>query len=197
LSKRLFDIIFSMVFLIVLGPLLLALSVWIALDSPGGVLFTQIRVGQFGKNFRLFKFRTMRPHSEAAGQLTVGATDSRITRCGRLLRKYKLDELPQLINILTGDMSVVGPRPEVPKYVALYNAEQRRVLDVRPGLTDFASLEYFRENELLARSDDPEGTYIREVMPAKLDLNIRYITQQGMLTDLRIIWRTVQAIFRA
>lgn len=194
--KRLFDIFFSLFFLIVLFPLMLGISISIALDSKGGVFFRQIRVGLSGKEFKLLKFRTMRPESESKGQLTVGMRDSRITTVGYTLRKYKIDELPQLFNILLGDMSVVGPRPEVPKYVQMYNAEQRRVLEVRPGLTDYASLEYFKENDLLAASSDPERTYIEEIMPAKLALNLRYIREMNLATDVRIIVRTIQAIFQ-
>jgi lipopolysaccharide/colanic/teichoic acid biosynthesis glycosyltransferase len=197
MTKRLFDLLFSAFFLVLLSPLLAGIAIWVSLDSPGGAFFRQVRVGKNQVPFRLLKFRTMKPLSEAAGQITVGAADSRITSCGKILRKYKLDELPQLFNILTGDMSVVGPRPEVPKYVNMYNEEQLRVLEVRPGLTDYASLEYFSENELLAQSSDPEATYINEIMPAKLRLNLRYISEQNMATDLNIIWRTVQAIFRA
>jgi lipopolysaccharide/colanic/teichoic acid biosynthesis glycosyltransferase len=137
----------------------------------------------------------MRPMAEAQGQLTVGMKDNRITKAGYVLRKYKIDELPQLLNIFLGDMSVVGPRPEVPKYVAMYSTEQRQVLSVRPGLTDYASLEYFKENELLAAADNPEKTYIDEVMPAKLALNMKYIHDMSILVDIQIIWRTVKAIF--
>jgi len=150
--KRAFDIVFSLFLLTLLSPLFLFLSTFIALDSRGGVFFGQIRVGKNGCHFRLLKFRTMRPFSESAGQITVGASDSRITRAGKWLRKYKMDELPQLINILRGQMSVVGPRPEVPRYVEMYTDDQRRVLEVRPGLTDYASLAYFHENEVLAQS---------------------------------------------
>jgi lipopolysaccharide/colanic/teichoic acid biosynthesis glycosyltransferase len=193
--KRSFDILFSGIMLLVLSPLMLFISLWIALDSKGGVFFKQIRVGLGGKEFGLYKFRTMRPASESKGQLTVGMNDSRITKVGLVLRKYKIDELPQLLNILLGDMSVVGPRPEVPKYVNMYGAAQRRVLEVRPGLTDYASLEYFKENELLAKAADPEKTYIDEVMPAKLSLNMKYIEHMSISTDVKIIWRTVLAIF--
>ncbi|MFN8697912.1 MAG: sugar transferase [Flavobacteriales bacterium] len=197
MTKRLFDLLFSAFFLVLLLPLLVVIALWVSLDSPGGAFFRQVRVGKNQVPFRLLKFRTMKPLSEAAGQITVGVADSRVTACGRILRKYKLDELPQLLNILAGDMSVVGPRPEVPKYVNMYNEQQLRVFEVKPGLTDYASLEYFSENELLAQSLDPEATYINEIMPAKLSLNLRYISEQNMATDLKIIWRTVQAIFRA
>jgi len=193
--KRLFDIVFSSAFLLVLLPFGIVLSVAIMLDSKGGVFFRQIRVGRNGQHFGLYKFRTMRPDSESKGQITVGARDNRITKVGYFLRKYKLDELPQLLNILFGQMSVVGPRPEVPKYVALYSKEQLAVLNVRPGLTDYASLEYFSENELLAASEDPEATYRNEIMPAKLALNMRYIEEMSFVTDIKIILRTIKAIF--
>lgn len=137
----------------------------------------------------------MRPGSESSGQITVGMRDPRITSSGIFLRKYKLDELPQLVNIMIGDMSVVGPRPEVPRYVELYSPEQRQVLNVRPGLTDYASLEYFHENEILSRAADPERSYREEIMPAKLALNLRYLQDQSLLTDLKIIARTVGKIF--
>jgi lipopolysaccharide/colanic/teichoic acid biosynthesis glycosyltransferase len=195
--KRLFDILFSLLFIVVLMPLLLVLAVMVACDGPGGVFFMQTRIGKDHRPFRLMKFRTMKPASEKSGQLTIGARDSRITKTGYFLRKYKIDELPQLFNILVGDMSVVGPRPEVPRYVNLYNEEQKRVLSIKPGLTDYASLEYFNESELLAKSSDPERTYIEEVMPAKLNLNLKYVAQRDLKTDLIIIWRTVEAIFKS
>jgi lipopolysaccharide/colanic/teichoic acid biosynthesis glycosyltransferase len=196
MTKRIFDILFSGFFLIILFPFGCVMAVWIALDSPGGVFFYQRRVGKDEKTFLLWKFRTMRPNSEGAGQLTVGASDARITRAGALLRKFKLDELPQLINVFKGDMSMVGPRPEVPKYVAMYNAEQRRVLRIRPGITDWASLKYFEENELLAQSTNPEETYIQEIMPNKLALNLAYLEQQGFKFDLQIIWATLVRMVR-
>jgi lipopolysaccharide/colanic/teichoic acid biosynthesis glycosyltransferase len=196
MTKRIFDILFSGFFLIILFPFGCVMAVWIALDSPGGVFFYQRRVGKDEKTFLLWKFRTMRPNSEGAGQLTVGASDARITRAGAWLRKFKLDELPQLINVFKGDMSMVGPRPEVPKYVAMYNAEQRRVLSIRPGITDWASLKYFEENELLAQSTNPEETYIQEIMPHKLALNLAYLEQQGFKFDLQIIWATLVRMVR-
>jgi lipopolysaccharide/colanic/teichoic acid biosynthesis glycosyltransferase len=158
------------------------------------VFYRQLRVGRFGKDFRLWKFRTMRPDSDKKGLLTVGGRDPRVTRVGFYLRKYKLDELPQLLNVLSGDMSLVGPRPEVRKYVELYSPEQKRVLEVRPGITDYASIEYSDENELLARSADPERTYIDEVMPAKLRLNMKYIEEKSFATDIKIIFRTIRKI---
>ncbi len=137
----------------------------------------------------------MRSKSEASGQLTIGSGDHRITRSGSILRNYKLDELPQLVNVLLGQMSIVGPRPEVPRYVALYNEEQQHVLDISPGITDYASLQYFHESDLLAKSENPEETYINEVMPAKLQLNLQYIREQSFISDCKIIGRTVRKIF--
>lgn len=193
--KRTFDIVFAAVLVVLLSPLLLVFALAVALTSPGGAFFRQVRVGMGGREFKLMKFRSMRPGSEAKGQLTIGGRDPRITGVGYFLRKTKLDELPQLWNVLTGDMSVVGPRPEVPKYVALYTAEQRRVLSVRPGITGMASLDYIDENELLARATDPEQAYIGEVMPAKLALDLRYVREQSFLLDLRIILTTVGKVF--
>lgn len=197
MMKRLFDVVAALIALVVLAPLLVALAMVVALSSPGGAFFGQVRVGRYGRHFRLLKFRSMRPGSEAAGQITVGGRDPRITGIGYFLRRTKLDELPQLWNVLVGDMSVVGPRPEVPRYVALYDAEQRRVLDVRPGITSLASLEYISENELLGRSSDPERTYMEEVMPAKLALDLRYVASASLITDLRIIARTVGKLLRS
>jgi lipopolysaccharide/colanic/teichoic acid biosynthesis glycosyltransferase len=194
--KRLFDILLSFVGLIILFPFFVLISVWILLDSRGGIFYRQTRVGKNNIDFRLWKFRSMRPDSDKKGLLTVGGRDPRITRSGYFLRKYKLDELPQLINVLTGDMSFVGPRPEVRKYVDLYNEEQRKVLNVRPGITDIASLEYFEENELLARSNEPERTYIDEIMPAKLKLNLQYISKANLGTDLGMIFKTIGRIFK-
>ena len=195
MGKRSFDIVFAVVFLVLLSPLLLLFALAVALTSPGGAFFRQVRVGRHGREFRLLKFRSMRPGSEAQGQLTIGGRDPRITGVGYLLRKTKLDELPQLWNVLVGDMSVVGPRPEVPKYVALYNEEQRAVLSVRPGITGMASIDYIDENELLAKATDPERAYIEEVMPAKLALDLRYVREQSFALDLRIILATVGRVF--
>ena len=194
MTKRLFDIIASCIGLLLLLPVLLGLALWVILDSRGGIFYRQVRVGKGGADFKLWKFRTMHPDADKRGLLTVGGRDPRITRAGYYLRKYKLDELPQLLNVLSGDMSLVGPRPEVRRYVDMYTPEQRRVLDVRPGITDYASIEYSNENELLAKAADPERTYIEEVMPAKLALNAKYIAEQGLMTDLRIIWWTVRKI---
>ncbi len=189
--KRLFDILVSIIALLLLSPLFLILSMAVAAGSPGGIFFRQTRVGQSGRHFHLLKFRSMRPGSEAKGQITVGDRDPRITGVGHFLRKSKLDELPQLINVLQGDMSIVGPRPEVPKYVAMYNVEQRQVLEVRPGLTSLASIAFINENAILGGSSDPERTYIEQVMPAKLALDLNYVHARSMILDLKIILRTL------
>lgn len=194
--KRVFDILMSLVGLVILFPFFILISLWILLDSRGGIFYRQTRVGKNNNDFRLWKFRSMRPDSDKKGLLTVGGRDPRITRSGYFLRKTKMDELPQLINVLVGDMSFVGPRPEVRKYVDLYNAEQKKVLNVRPGITDLASLEYFEESELLAKSADPEKTYIEEIMPAKLKLNLQYIDKANLGTDVGMIFRTIGRIFR-
>lgn len=192
--KRLFDIVSSLFTLILLGPFLLLLLLLLTLEGYGGAFFTQTRVGKDGKHFKLLKFRTMRPASEKQGLLSLGEKDPRITPLGGFLRKYKLDELPQLVNILKGDMSVVGPRPEVPRYVDMYTVEQRKVLSVRPGLTDYASLQYFEEGELLAKSGDPEKTYVEEVLPQKLELALEYVEKRSFWMDMRIIGRTIARI---
>jgi lipopolysaccharide/colanic/teichoic acid biosynthesis glycosyltransferase len=192
--KRLFDILFSAVLILVLLPLGMVVSIWIILDDFGSPFFVQQRVGLNGRNFGLLKFRSMRKNAESKGQLTVGMKDNRITRSGYFIRKYKIDELPQLVNVFLGEMSVVGPRPEVPKYVLLYNEEQQNVLSIKPGITDFASIEYVRENELLSQSPHPEKTYIEEIMPAKLALNLKYVREQSFLTDMKIILQTIKAI---
>lgn len=194
--KRLLDILSSALVLLLLLPFWLIIAMAIVLESRGGVFYRQIRVGKDNKDFYLYKFRTMRTGSDQKGLLTVGERDSRITRVGYFLRKYKIDEFPQLLNVLKGDMSIVGPRPEVRKYVDMYTPEQMRVLSVRPGLTDLASIQYVHENELLAASEDPEKTYIEEVMPAKLALNLQYIDSQSVLGDIKLICKTFAAILR-
>ncbi len=194
--KRLFDLTFSSGMLLLLSPLFIVIGIAIVADSRGGIFFGQTRVGRHEKPFRLWKFRTMRPHAESIGQITIGARDPRITRVGYYLRKYKLDELPQLWNVWLGEMSVVGPRPEVPKYVAMYSVEQKQVLSIQPGITDYASLEYFNENELLAQSSQPEKTYIEEIMPHKLTLNLQYVQDHSFLGDMKIIYRTLIRILK-
>lgn len=193
--KRFFDIIFSSIMIILLSPIFLGISIWIATDSRGGIIYRQKRVGKEGKEFFILKFRTMKPDNGQQLQITVGSRDSRITRAGYWLRRFKMDELPQLVNVFLGEMSVVGPRPEVPKYVALYNDQQRAVLSVRPGITDMASLQYFEESDLIAQSDQPEKTYIEVIMPEKLRINLHYIQRASFLTDLEIIGKTVLRIF--
>lgn len=188
------DIFFSLIGLIVLFPLFLVIALIITLDSKGGVFYKQTRVGKDGKDFKLFKFRSMAVGSDKKGLLTVGGNDSRITKPGYFIRKYKIDELPQLINVFIGDMSLVGPRPEVRKYVDLYNEEQQKVLSVQPGITDYASIAYINENEVLGNSENPEKTYIEEVMPSKLKLNLKYIEEKSIVTDIKIIFKTIAKI---
>ena len=192
--KRCFDIIVSLIAIIILLPILLLIALWIKIDSRGSIIYKQIRVGKGGRDFGIFKFRTMHPDSDIKGLLTVGGRDPRITNAGYLLRKYKLDELPQLFNVLKGDMSLVGPRPEVRKYVSRYSDEQLKVLSVKPGITDYASIHYSNENEILAQSTNPEQTYVQEIMPHKLALNLKYIQEASLMTDLKIIAATVMKI---
>lgn len=195
MAKRLFDILSAFLFLVLAFPFLLIISVFILLDSKGGLFFRQTRVGVNGVDFKLYKFRTMRTSAEFSGQLTVGMKDPRITKVGGFLRRYKLDEIPQLLNILKGDMSIVGPRPEVRKYVSLYNTQQLKVLSVKPGLTDLASIQYIKENELLGASTNPEETYIKEIMPDKLKLNLIYIEKASFWYDIKLIFKTVGKLF--
>jgi lipopolysaccharide/colanic/teichoic acid biosynthesis glycosyltransferase len=195
MAKRLFDLLCAGAGLVLLAPLLLGIALWIRLDSRGPVFFRQQRVGRFGAPFRIHKFRTMREDAPALGpQITVGA-DPRITRAGRFLRRHKLDELPQLIDVFAGTMSLVGPRPEVPRYVAMYPPALRdKVLSVRPGITDPASIEYRDESALLAAASDPERAYVEQVMPAKLRFAATYVEQRSMLGDLRLIGATLRAL---
>lgn len=189
--KRIFDIICSGLGLIVLSPFLLFIAIRIKMESDGPVLFKQIRVGENGREFKILKFRTMVVDAEKLGrQITVG-NDSRITKIGGFLRKYKIDELPQLINVFKGDMSLVGPRPEVPRYVNMYTKEQRRVLDVKPGITDLASIRYRDENELLGKAENPDEFYINTIMPDKLALNMEYINKSNIFLDIYIILKTI------
>jgi len=196
MCKRIFDILASFFGLLFLSPIFIVLALAIVIDSRGGIFYFQTRVGRNNRDFRLFKFRSMATNSDKKGLLTVGFKDSRITKVGYFIRKYKLDELPQLINVFIGDMSLVGPRPEVRKYVDLYSEEQQRVLQVRPGITDYASIEYSDENEILAKSNDPEKTYIEEIMPAKLLLNKKYISEVGLITDVKLIFATIGKIVK-
>ncbi len=195
MAKRLFDLFWVIPGLLLLSPVLVTIALWIKSDSSGPVFFRQVRVGQWGEEFKVFKFRTMVPDAEKLGlKITVGG-DPRITRFGYFLRKYKLDELPQLFNVLFGEMSLVGPRPEVPEYVDLYPADVRdKVLSVKPGITDLASLEYKDENELLKDAKNPREVYIHEIMPRKLDYYMQYVDQRCLWFDFTIILRTIAAI---
>ena len=192
--KRLFDIIASALGLIVLSPLFLVLAVWIKVDSKGPVFYRQTRVGWHNKDFRIFKFRSMRVGSDRGSLVTIGGRDPRITKSGYYIRKYKLDEFPQLINVLIGDMSLVGPRPEVRHYVDYWTPKQMRVLDVRPGITDPASIKFRNENELMAQADDPEQYYINVIMQEKIRLHLEYVDNQSFLYDLRLIFATLRVV---
>jgi lipopolysaccharide/colanic/teichoic acid biosynthesis glycosyltransferase len=194
LIKRIFDAFATLVGLILLSPLFAVTALLVILDSPGPAFFTQERVGRHGVIFRVFKFRTMRVDAEMNGQITVG-NDARITRIGHVLRRFKLDELPQLLNVLRGEMSLVGPRPEVPRYVACYSKEQREaILSVRPGITDWASIKFKEENALLANASDPERSYVEEILPIKVEYYVRYVTERNFVVDLKIIFLTLFAI---
>ena len=192
--KRIFDFILALIGMLFLLPLFLLISVFIKVDSSESIFYKQIRVGKNNKDFKLLKFRTMATGSDKKGLITVGNNDSRITKPGAFLRKYKLDELPQLINVLIGDMSLVGPRPEVRKYVSLYTEKQLNVLSVKPGITDIASIKFSNENELLKGQDEPEKFYIETIMPEKLELNLEYINKMSFFYDLRLILMTIQKI---
>ena len=192
--KRAFDIISSGLGLIVLSPLFAILAIWIKADSKGPVFYRQTRVGRYNKDFRLFKFRSMRPDSDKLGLITVGGHDPRVTRSGYYIRKYKLDEFPQLINVFKGDMSLVGPRPEVRKYVDMYTSEQMKVLEVRPGITSLASIRYRNENEILAAAEDPDRAYIEQVMPDKLAIDLEYVDRASFWKDIKLIFSTFKEI---
>ena len=192
--KRAFDILCSFLGLTVLSPVLLVVSVLVAVPSPGGVFFRQVRIGKDGKPFRIFKFRSMR--KDNAGLKITTGNDSRITPVGRFLRKSKVDELPQLINVLIGDMSFVGPRPEVADYVDLYTPYQRQVLQVRPGITGLASIRFRNENDLLTASDDPNRTYIEQIMPKKIELDLEYIPHASVFYDIKLIFQTFAAVIK-
>lgn len=190
MMKRLFDLFVSFFVLIFFFPIGIIIAFAILFESRGGVFYRQQRVGKNGVPFRLWKFRTMRVNADKLGKLTVGMRDPRITRVGYFIRKSKLDEFPQFINVFVGEMSIVGPRPEVQEYVDLYTPDQRVVLTVKPGITDYASLEYFKENELLGQSENPRETYIHEIMPAKIELNKKYIANPTLGQDIKIMWLT-------
>lgn len=188
---RIFDITFSVLGLILLSPVILIISLLVKLTSKGPVFYRQLRVGMGGNDFKLYKFRSMYIHADKKGLLTVGGRDNRVTPVGFYLRKFKLDELPQLLNVIKGEMSIVGPRPEVRKYVDLYTTEQRKALNVRPGITDYASIAYRNENDLLALASNPEELYINEIMPRKIELNFRFIENNSLGEYFKIIIKTV------
>ncbi|MDD2961548.1 MAG: sugar transferase [Muribaculaceae bacterium] len=189
--KRAFDILASGIGLILLSPILFFISIWIKLDSKGPVFYKQVRVGKGNKDFKIFKFRSMRIGADKGSLITIGGHDSRITRSGYFIRKYKIDELPQLINVFIGDMSLVGPRPEVRRYVDLYNEVQQKVLTVRPGITDVASIKYRNENEILGGVSNPDDYYVKIIMPDKLSMNINYIANRTFMKDIKLIFFTV------
>lgn len=192
--KRVFDIVFSFFGLVFLSPILILIVVLMKGTTKGPIIYKQLRVGKNNTDFLIFKFRTMVVNADQLGLLTVGGRDSRITNLGYYLRKFKLDELPQLVNVLIGDMSFVGPRPEVRKYVTLYNQEQLQVLNVRPGITDLASIEYRNENEILANQVDPDRYYIEVIMPEKLQINLEYLKNRNLIKDIGVIVKTFLAI---
>lgn len=194
--KRVFDIIASGIGLILLSPIFIFLAIWIKCDSKGPVFYKQIRVGRYNKDFILYKFRSMRIGADKGSLITIGGHDPRVTRSGYYIRKYKLDELPQLINVFIGNMSLVGPRPEVRRYVDLYTAEQMHVLDVRPGITDMASIRYRNENELLEKAEDAEGFYRDVIMQDKLKINEEYIKNASLWFDIKLIFSTFVAIIK-
>ena len=196
MMKRTFDLFFSCIGIILLSPIYFLIAILIKLDSKGDVLYKQERIGLNGIPFYVLKFRTMIPNAFSKGALTVGSRDPRVTNIGFYLRKYKLDELPQLFNVFLGEMSFVGPRPEVKKYTDLYNAEQKKVLSVAPGITDYASIKFRNENDLLSVSDDPEKLYIDQIMPEKLNLNLKYINDNNVFKDIKIIFNTFYTIIK-
>ena len=192
--KRLFDVVASGVGLLLLSPLFLLVAIWIKLDSPGPVFYRQVRVGRYNRDFRIFKFRSMRVGADKGSLVTIGGRDPRVTRSGYFIRKFKIDELPQLINVFIGDMSLVGPRPEVRHYVDYWTKEQLHVLDVRPGITDPASIKFRNENELLEKAEDPEKYYIEVIMQEKLRLYLEYVENHSFWYDIKLIFQTFVAI---
>ncbi|MEG2599973.1 MAG: sugar transferase [Muribaculaceae bacterium] len=189
--KRIFDIFASGIGLILLSPILFIIAIWVKIDSSGPVFYRQVRVGLHNKDFSIFKFRSMRIGSDKGSLITIGGRDSRITKSGYFIRKYKIDELPQLINVFIGDMSLVGPRPEVRRYVDKYTSEQLKVLNVRPGITDVASIKYRNENDTLGTVDNPDIYYISVIMPDKLKLNLEYLSHRSLISDIKLIIKTI------
>jgi lipopolysaccharide/colanic/teichoic acid biosynthesis glycosyltransferase len=194
--KRIFDFLFSIVGLLLLFPVLIVVSILIKASSSGSLFYRQVRVGQNNKDFKILKFRTMHVNADKHGLITVGGRDPRVTKVGYYIRKYKLDELPQLVNVFIGDMSFVGPRPEVRKYVDLYSDSQKKVLSVKPGITDLASIQFRNENLILENQENPGQYYIDVIMPAKLEINLKYIKERSLLKDCKVILMTFTAIFK-
>lgn len=194
--KRMFDIIFSVFGLILCSPVLTGISIVIKKEDSGPVFYRGIRVGRYGKPFRIFKFRTMVVDAEKIGASSTAEDDPRITKIGKWIRKYKLDELPQLLNVLKGEMSFVGPRPQVPWAVELYNEKEKRILDVRPGITDYASIKFRNEAEILKNSKDPDKTYLEKIAPEKLKLSLKYLENMSLWNDIKIIFTTIRAVFQ-
>lgn len=195
--KRFFDLILSFIGLLIIVPILFLITILIKISSSGPVFYKQVRVGKNNKDFKIFKFRTMHVNAHKKGLLTVGGRDPRVTSIGYYLRKFKLDELPQLINVFKGDMSFVGPRPEVRQFVNLYSEIQMKVLNVKPGITDLASIEFRNENEILSKEEDPKQYYIDYIMPKKLEINLKYINQRNLLKDFVVIIKTIKVIFNS
>lgn len=194
--KRLFDLLFASLGLMMLAPLFACIALIIKLDSNGPIFFRQVRVGQFNKNFKIYKFRTMCTNAERIGALVSTGDDPRITKVGSFLRRYKLDELPQLLNVVKGEMSLVGPRPEVSRYVDKFSKDYAEILKIKPGITDFAALEYRDENELLNGVEDPDKIYVEKILPDKIVYYRRYIEEMGFFTDILILYKTMIAIFK-
>jgi lipopolysaccharide/colanic/teichoic acid biosynthesis glycosyltransferase len=194
-TKRLFDLVVASIGLFLLSPLFIFIAAWIKLDSHGPVFYPSERVGKDGRLFRVYKFRTMVPEASLIGPSLTVDEDPRVTRAGRFLRKYKLDELPQLVNVVLGEMSIVGPRPEVRKYVDMFKDDYKRILQVRPGITDLASLKYVNEAELLGKYDDPETAYVKNILPEKIRLAHEYLNQASLLCDVKLIFKTIVKIF--
>ena len=195
--KRFFDLILSLMGLLITVPILFLITILIKISSSGPVFYKQVRVGENNKDFEIFKFRTMHVNADKKGLLTVGGRDPRVTSIGYYLRKFKLDELPQLINVFKGDMSFVGPRPEVRQFVNLYSEIQKKVLNVKPVITDLASIEFRNENEILSKVEDPNQYYIDYIMPKKLEINLKYINQRNLLKDFVVIIKTIKVIFNS
>ena len=195
--KRFFDLILSFIGLLIIVPILFLITILIKISSSGPVFYKQVRVGKNNKDFKIFKFRTMHLNADKKGLLTVGGRDPRVTSIGYYLRKFKLDELPQLINVFKGDMSFVGPRPEVRQFVNLYSEIQKKVLNVKPGITDLASIEFRNENEILSKEEDSNQYYIDNIMPKKLEINLKYINQRNLLKDFVVIIKTIKVIFNS